>query len=212
VVDTFLDSLRSSEILYIASQNVDSYLTLGVDDKSSIKLLLQSEGKQFEFYIGKLSADQGNYIRIKGETAVYVINRNLSSVLNLGDNYFKNRSILSLDENNITSIDNSKFKIINKDSKWVMSDSLEPDQAKAKEYVTNIAKLKASSIVNKEDEINLRLNNPSIVVVEAGNSKYVLKLYKDLESFIIQKEGDEKLYLIEKFQYNQILQEKSSLL
>lgn len=207
--------LNETKISTIASTNPDNYSLFNVDDKSGIVIgFFQNNNKFLTLVIGKTGTN-GNYLRIEGDSNVYLVNKNIRDVVSGTVNDFKDKTLSEGTIGDLTKIIAKDFQINNSSNGFTLenhSDSL--DQVKTQSFVNNLINFKAYEIATLEESKTIEGRSPTLsyqIEFSNGNS-FAFDIYKiDEESYLVKRK-DNTILKIFKSQFDNINVNRESLL
>jgi hypothetical protein len=218
VINNVLDVSDTLQVESIVSQNPENQHEFEVDDKNGMLIsFFQGGEKKNSLVVGKMNRGfTHTYIRKPESDDVYLCVGPLSYVFNRPGTGWLDRTILSIMSGNVAVVEfqypDRSFKLIKKDTSWVVSlppyiDSTKADTKIVDPLISKLLILEATDFVNAADSGLVDFENPSLVInfeLLSGNSETITfgVEYPDGVRRYCVKKGLSEIFVIKRSLYD----------
>src|SRR3990167_7346937 len=201
LLNTLFDTLASTSIASLASENSNKAADFAVDEEQGTKVVLAAgDQEKMNFIVGKNGPDySSSYLKFSDRDSIYLVDQDLTTVFQVKDfRELRLSSVSSTDIQKITLIhpDNS-FSLVREEDRWLWEQSRETtlDQDEVRNLVNRAANLRADSI--PEQDMEAGFDAPLLTIkLEGPGVAEELVIGKKQEEGYFAKNKDNTLYLL----------------
>lgn len=207
VMSEFVDILNRIELGEAVTKRPEMYGTFGVDEEGT-KISIYSSSDSISFTVGKTAGFDEGYIRLIGEDAVRLSKGFPRYLLSRGLDYWRDKTILSIQKNDIERIDfnygSESFSLV-KDGGWKL-DGADVDSNKVKPLLATLENFRADGFLNEgefEPEVTIEVKRIG------GESQRILIGKSTDHRYPVMREGTETVFLVSSWKVDRLKKKAS---
>lgn len=209
-VKNMLNNLNQIKAKRIVAKNPEKWKDYEVEDGKGSRIQVFEKGKLKEdFLLGRFNFNQQartatSYIRLNNENEVYAIDGMAS--MNLAQNFdaFRNKQILKINKDDVTSIQfenetpENSFNLSRNGSGWSLGDT-PADSTKTTQFISTLSSIMGSEFINNFDELKSKDLAFKQLKITANNQiePEIITCYRDeslAKPFIIHSNQNKDAY------------------
>lgn len=216
-IEDFFNTLKTSKIESLASQNPDKHADFEASGEKGISLTLVKDGKESKFIIGKQGLEMASfYTKKDGGNNLYLMTGSLRDKLSQTILSWRDKTVVKIGADSIKKIETvspSSKTVIKKDDKgqWQKEvgnqELISLTEEEAKEILAIFDPLEATDFLNDEEkkEFEKAKDKTSIKVTQNDEKTVSLDLLGKENEWWVKAEGKEELFKVASYKLKTIL-------
>lgn len=209
-INSFLNNIQLIKTESIAAKEKEKWRKYAVDEANGTRIKIYAGSQLLEdFIVGRFNLNEEtskglSYVRISDGEEVYAIEGLLSQRLGQGFNAYRNKDLIKIVEEDITSlalasVDGAVKTFSKLNNVWINNDSIVIDSIEISHYLSGIQHIMGSNFVDDIEPTTYSMPKYKTLVVTSNNKPQPVTItcYRDearILPYIIQSSQNEEAY------------------
>lgn len=215
-IDDLLNGIENLKKEVVITTNEEKYVDYQLDKANSKNLLLidSKENTFVNIIVGKVGPDyKSSYIRLEGKKEVFLGNCNFNALIKNRVNDWRDKTLWTIDENNISSFDlikgGEKFSFVKEGDIWKLlyeGGTINAKESMVRDIINKVKSLSCADFEDKKNISDVGLDNPKkelILNLSDGFKKRLLVgNEKGKNQFYCMTSDSDEIYIIYNWNIN----------